>query len=247
MKWLIICIPIIILLALVWHNTKTTPKYMPSSPPAVELASSQDSNIIQYLNDRNEKIKSIYYKLTIRMSGLLQDLDGYLYYEKDKKFRMFVYSSFGLELDIGSNEQYFWFWSKRMKPPILYYCLHKNSDKTRLKTPLNPLWLMELTNINTIDKGAISKYKGKIAVSEVRNGIMKIILVDQNANIIGHYLYDNHLITSCEMTPRTIEIIWPDEAIRMNWTIDYSQINVKIDTNNWQMPDMRRKVDMSSI
>jgi hypothetical protein len=221
---------------------------MPSSLPAVQSAGSQDSNIIQYLNDRNEKIKSIYYKLTIRMSGLLQDLDGYLYYEKDKKFRMFVYSSFGLELDIGSNEQYFWFWSKRMKPPVLYYCLHENANKTRLKTPLNPLWLMELTNINTIKKGSISRYGDKITVREIQNGIMKIILLDKNSNIIGHYLYDaNHLITSCEMTPKAVEIIWPDESIRMNWSIDHSQINVKIDESAWRMPDIRRKVDMSSI
>ena len=40
-------------------------------------------------------------------------------------------SFLGKETDVGSNEKQFWFWSKRMKPSVLFYSEHENLNKTK--------------------------------------------------------------------------------------------------------------------
>jgi hypothetical protein len=41
----------------------------------------------------------------------------------------------------GSNDNYFWFWSKRMDPPVLHYARHeelaKNQNENRPKPDLD--------------------------------------------------------------------------------------------------------------
>ncbi len=72
-------------------------------------------------------------------------------YEKSLNFRMINSSFFGKEVDVGSNEKEFWFWSKRMKPPALFHTIHDNLKNTNLKTPFHPLWIKEIIEIWMVD------------------------------------------------------------------------------------------------
>jgi hypothetical protein len=50
------------------------------------------------------------------------------------------------EVDLGSNDQEFWFWIKRADPPRQYYCTYKDLEEGRVRHlpfPFQPEWILE--------------------------------------------------------------------------------------------------------
>jgi hypothetical protein len=63
---------------------------------------------------------------------------------------MEISSLLGKELDVGSNSQNFWYWSRRDKTPGLHYAAHADLNKTRLKTPFNPMFLKSTLGVEEL-------------------------------------------------------------------------------------------------
>lgn len=221
---------------------------------------------IESINKRNAGIQTLYIPeiaIKLRQKGSVR-VNGSMAVEKDKKFRMKVQSVVGQEMDIGSNDTYFWFWSRRMNPPALYYAKHEELGKAMLKTPLNPGWMMESLSIGKIDGKniEIGKFKNYWVVLQPRisaNGepVTVAILIDpQRSLVMGFYLYNRQgrMIASTEIEeyqnvgghiiPKTMIIIWYEEGIVMEWELRNPQVNVAIHPNTWAMPDMRQKINM---
>ncbi len=59
----------------------------------------------------------------------------------------------GPELDVGSNDELFWFWVRRAQPPATYYCRHDEfaSSPVRRDLPIDPYWLIEAFGIAEFD------------------------------------------------------------------------------------------------
>ena len=138
----------------------------------------EEDKIIQEINERNANIKSIQSDdviVTIKRRFSV-NLKGSLAYEKDLKFRMTIKSPLGRreECDVGSNDSHFWYWSRRLDPPSIYYAEHKNLMVTGLKIPFHPLWMMEAVSINKIDtKNAIVKREGgRLVVLQTRTSTL---------------------------------------------------------------------------
>ena len=241
--------------------------------PTTELSQEKPKAIhevyqyIQKINDRNCQIKNIFVenvKITIKQQITVK-VHGRLAMQKDKYFRLKVWHDvLGQEMDIGSNVQHFWFWSKRMDNPALYYAKHENLNKTMLKTPLNPSWLIESLNLGEIDVENIevAKFKNFWAIiqpriSALEQNVTVVTLIDPiKIAVVGRYLYnsDGILTASTEtrdfttdstgaLIPKNLFIIWYDEGIIMNWELIAPKININIDKNYWLMPNMR-KVDI---
>jgi len=240
------------------------PVFMPAQVPIpqceIEDVVAQDRAILENINKRRREIDSIYSAIRIEIPGVRQELTGQLVYEKRTRFRMIIRSTTGLEMDIGSNNTDFWFWSKRMKKPALYYCSYENMRLCPLKAPLNPIWLWELLDINEIDNrySPIFTYKlnGNIATMGGHFELTKVTLTDpKNSRVIGHYLYDRNwkLIVSSEVLefqkelPKTIRIVWAEEGATMIWHLSDTKININVPSENWQMPNMKNKQDMAHL
>ena len=174
-------------------------------------------------------------------------------------------SIFGLESDVGSNDEHFWFWSKRMKPRSVYYAVHEDLHRTRLKPPFNPLWIMESLSLGEIDTRNIITaedennnlivFQDRISITGEK--VTKSTLIDQkNKSIICHYIIrlDGTIAASTEITgfkkvdgvsiPTNILIIWHDENITMEWELSKSKVNQYISDEKWEMPSYDEKVDM---
>lgn len=251
----------------------TTPRSSPSylSPeeklsPNTAVRDHEFVAVIQEMNARNGKITNLICQdVKIKLKAKIStSLNAALAFERDKKFRMGVESFLGREMDIGSNDTHFWFWSRRMDPPALHYAKHEDMDKTLLKAPLNPMWLLECVGIMPIKTQGveIAKIKGNWAVIEQRTSnslpVTKVTLIDrENQRIIGHYLYDHNgkMEASAEVVdfytigehsiPATIVIIWYTEGVQMEWHLENPRCNVGLDPKNWEMPQMSQIVDMA--
>jgi hypothetical protein len=249
--------------------SKTTPFYLlPSDKIFIKekiVYNDEISKIIENINLKNNNIDSIFVKnmpIILQQGRIKIRANGELAMEKEKKFRLEInHRITGKEMDIGSNENYFWFWSKRMNPPYLNFAKHEDLDKTFLRNALNPNWILESMNINLIDIKNIEVYKIKnfYSISQKRTSVIgdqitAIMIIDpKEKRIIGRYLYDenNKMIASTEYknfkedVARKILIIWYEEGITLDWDLTEAKINQKIDTAYWVMPDIKKKIDLS--
>jgi len=216
----------------------------------------KDEEIIQEINERNAKIKNIQSNdvtITIKKRFSIR-LKGSLAYEKDLKFRMIIKSFLGRrdECDVGSNDSHFWYWSRRLNPPSLYYAEHKNLMVTGLRLPFHPLWMMEAVSIGKIDtKNAVVKREGdRLVVLQPRTStlgasIIKATLIDtKTKRIIGHYIYDNkgNIKVSTEVRYSNgvlsqIQTIWYEENVLISFDLLNVSLNKEIDASRWEMPN----------
>ena len=255
---------------LYWFITmpRTSPVYL--SP--VDQISEQETpkpiheiyGIVKIINNRSAKIKSIYVEnMPIRMKqgNISVKVFGELAMQKDKNFRLKVaHRLTGKEMDIGSNDKYFWFWSKRMSPPALHYAKHEDLNKTMLRPALNPNWMIESINVSPIevDNIEIAKFKDFWAIIQPREAstgesMTVMTLIDPiKKNVAGRYLYNHNgrMIASTEYQaysgsiPLKILIIWYEESITLEWDLSQLQINKGINPEFWVMPNIKNKIDM---
>jgi hypothetical protein len=280
MRKILITILILMLVCAYFKPTESTPIYVSprqqiSKPPnkrpklqpePIIEADHEAIAMVKRLNKINEHTRNLTceqviirfkHKLTVRLTADL-------YYEKDKNFRMKISSLLGKEMDLGSNDQRFWFWSRHMDPPALYHARHEDIHKTLLKTPLNPVWMMESLSLGEIDLKNVEvvKFKDMWAILQPRisstgENITKMTLIDpKQEEIAGHYLYNSKgkLIASTEIQqyqridgqtiPKKVLIIWYDENVVMEWDLKSPTINRTINPTHWTMPQMSEMIDM---
>ena len=181
-----------------------------------------------------------------------------------KKFRMTASSFFGKELDIGVNDQVLWYWSKRSKPRVMYFSNLENMKKTKLKSALNPEWIiMSLMVDNNQGKPdeKIEHPSGTILlskhISHMDESMTVATLLDRDGSQAkGRYLYNSQgkMVASSEVTsrqfvqglsmPKGLLITWYEEGIVMEWTLKTVSLNTKIGNGAWAMPDIRPMVDI---
>jgi hypothetical protein len=246
-----------------WQNTVAVKPILLKPQDLGGFQVNPNQTIVAEMNAVYRQVKNIVYpKITIRSQGA--KLEACLLYEKERKFRMVNWSIFGKESEIGSDDTQFWFWSKRMDPPALYYAKHEDLSKTYLKTPFHPNWLMEMIGVNEVsmENSSILNHNGRVAIVKKAlsiNGspLLRVYLIDPVSKAyVGHYLFDGswNPIASAEITqhhviglfhvPKEMTVIWYEEKIASTWSFDAPQINSSIDPKNWEQPQIQQKINL---
>lgn len=231
-------------------------------PPIEEFEKSiekkpEQPSIIEAYNKKMASVTSICYpSMQTYANGF--KLNGQLVFEKNKKFRMQVNSTFGFESDVGSNNDEFWFWSKRLNPSALYHTGHEDIPHTRLKPSFNPIWLENLAGITEIKGNGIAiRPDGNLAIQDDINGNRKITIFDVKLDApVSHYLYDKsgqplavveikdfYLIQNVRV-PKKIYLSWIKENTNMEWQMQPPQLNSSISSSFWQMPNISPKINL---
>ena len=272
MKNVLVLVLFILIGYFYWINTKpiTTPIYLsPTDKISIKEKYNEFNKIyetIKEINKRSSEIKSIFISempILLQQGKITAKVYGEMAMDKEKKFRLKVtHRITGKEMDIGSNDTHFWFWSKRMRPSALNYAKHEDLNKTMLRTALNPSWMMESMNISEIDTKniEIAEFKNFIAIIQPRVSATKekvtiTTLIDPVEKlVVGRYLYNQEgkLIASTEyrdffnLFPRKIIIIWYEENVTLNWDLSKIKTNVKVDPKFWNMPETIKKINIGN-
>jgi len=215
--------------------------------------------VIFQINETNVKIKSFSckdLKVKLKQGNNSYGLDGYFIYEKPLNFRMVLKSIRGVELDIGSNNTHFWFWSKSMRPAALYYARHGHAKDTRLRDPFDPVWIMSSLGIETLNLDAkFVKTADKIYVSQDvisprgRALIRSAVITDK---ISAYYLFNknNQFVTITQISrdsqgiPNKIYTSWKEEDVSMEFIFDNAKINTIAEREMFVMPNHAQKIDL---
>lgn len=185
--------------------------------------------------------------------------------QKSQLLRISVTSALGQEVDLGSNEEIFWFWAKRNDPPDLMFVRHEEMAEVQqnMPIPFEPGWLMEALGVAPFDASTMTLNRagdGRTValtsshLSPAGIPIRKVITVDAcHGLVLEHGLYDpkgrvvaqgrlkNHFRDqhSGAVLPRQMTLDWP--LAQMNMVLNFDKIEVnpgELPQQVWQPPQM---------
>src|SRR5438105_13662561 len=114
------------------------------APPPTKVPAKEQ--LIAYLNDnagRVQTIRSDTLSLTVYQGLQSGGLSGKMMVEKPRGLRMAADMAGSRVVDMGSNQQEFWYWVSKADPPYQFYCsydaLHGGQVK-RMPFPFQPEW-----------------------------------------------------------------------------------------------------------
>jgi hypothetical protein len=121
-------------------------------PPQVLPPGAGLEQVIAAVNQNNSQIQALYSSSATISGPGYPTLRAHIAYQRQRNFRLKA-EAFGPEVDLGSNDQIFWFWIKRSQPPAVYYCRHEQfpTSQARRMIPIDPNWLVEALGTLEID------------------------------------------------------------------------------------------------
>lgn len=262
---------ILLVLLVAFRFMESAPEPTITQPPPVQNIPSEPPKpqplpeLVQTINERNKQIKSFSCDdITIKTweRGMKFRLEATVSYEKDLNFRMILASTFGKELDLGSNQELFWYWSRRDKHPGLYWALHEDFYKTRLKTPFNPMFMRDTLGLNEIkQEGAqiIENDKDIMVVYQQTNSmgdpILYTVVVDKEGKEIKGILITDmqgKALALAEIRehhnglPVQILYNWYEENKVLLLEFHNPKVNLRIASTSWQPPNEKPKINMAN-
>ncbi|MCR4411223.1 MAG: hypothetical protein NUV77_02220 [Thermoguttaceae bacterium] len=121
----------------------------PALPPSPTLA-----QVIEVVNANAGQIERFSTSDAVLSGTGFPALRASIAFERPRRFRLVAGTGVtGPEVDLGSNDEGFWFWVRRNEPPALYYCRHDEfaASPVRRQLPIDPYWLIEAFGITYLD------------------------------------------------------------------------------------------------
>jgi hypothetical protein len=179
--------------------------WQPPAPQVLMTGSSLDQ-VIKAVNDNALRIQSIQTNnASITVPGMpgIPLLGGKIAAQRPGRFHLVAGTALtGDEVDMGSNDELFWFWVKRNEPPALFYARHNQfagSAAQRLM-PIEPQWLLDAIGFTEFRPGDVHTGPrplgdGKVEIKSVmqtRTGqLTKLTVVDATrAWVLEQHVYD---------------------------------------------------------
>lgn len=223
-------------------------------------------DLVFKINEKNSKIKSLQcddMDVYIWQNGIRIRLTGEIYYDKSDNFRMFVNSILGKELDLGSNKDVFWYWSRRNDREGLYYARYEDFFSTRLKTPFNPIFLRTSFGIDTLPTENVNfaeNDNGLLVITKSKNStgqtINKYTFINKKTELIEGYLiaYENgtksasaEILEYQNGLPKNILFHYYEEDKIMRFDLRNNTINSFIDNEKFSMPNIKPQINMGEV
>jgi hypothetical protein len=186
--------------------------------------------------------------------------------ESPRSFRLTAESPLGEpEVDLGSNQSEFWFWSRRSEQKYMFVAYHdqESIDKRNFPIPFQPDWIMEVFGVMPIDAENVTAQPGPYGsrtvlliadrLSPQGRPVRKITKVDAcHGIVLEHALYDEQgqLIASARMShpvrdlrtqavlPSQIDLDWPNAKMGLTMWIQHPEVNPRhIPEKVWQRPE----------
>jgi len=214
--------------------------------------------IIAYLNDNAGRVQSLRCKeLDIGVKQGMQSvgLRGQVVCAKPRSFRLGANVLGKQEVDLGSNEQEFWFWVARNSPPYLFHCKYDDlaRGQVRVPFPFQPEWIMEAMGLAECGPAENAELKVnpttlelvERATSPTGMAIRKVTVIQRTPaqgsapQVTAHILQDaqGKEIVSAHVSevqfdratgaiiPKKVRLVCPSEKLELKLQLDDVQVN----------------------
>ena len=205
--------------------------------------------MVEYLNDNARRIQAIQCNsVAIDCKQGNQNapgLDGMVVLQKPNMFRLKAKVLGQNAVDLGSNQEEFWYWISRADPPYVFHCTHAAmaAGQVRMPFPFQPEMILAAMGIAEYDhnKPYEVRPKGQYAelvekVTSPQGKSVARVTVFQRApaqpgkpQVLGHYLQDDAGKVICSVQVQDIQVVrqsgavlpqkvvfqWPDQQVEM--------------------------------
>jgi len=223
--------------------------------PAIAQPAPQAANFEQIsaiVNDNSARVAKLSSSAKLT-SPHFPSLRASLAVERPMNFRLVAEKTAltGAELDLGSNDELFWFWVQRSDPRVLYFCNHERfaQSAARQMFPVEPQWLVEALGLVTfvstdqhrepqrVGRGrlriesTIARREGVrrrvVEVDEATAAVVATHMYDENGKLLATALLSEHERdeTSGAVLPRQVEIRWPASQLEFTLSLDDVVVN----------------------
>lgn len=224
-----------------------------AAPSAAELVASVNQNAqrIQGLEcqevslDCTEGLQSVH-------------LEALMACQKPRNFRVSARVVGKTEVDMGSNNEEFWYWVGKANPPYLYHCSHQDfaNKNVRMPFPFQPDWIMEALGMAEYDPNKVYKVEVRgrqielveQAVTPQGQQVRKITVFVRSGNqyqVTGHVLEDTSGKEICTASildiqqdrltgavlPKRVQLRWPAEKARLTMKFDGLIVNPQLNAD----------------
>jgi hypothetical protein len=233
-------------------------------PPALPPSPTLDQ-VIQVVNNNSSQIRSFSAPQATLSGTGFPTLQASVAYERPQRLRLRAGTGLtGPELDLGSNDELFWFWGRRNQPPGLYYCRHAQfaSSPVRQTLLIDPYWLIEALGVAELDpalphQGPVARSDGRLEIRTVRETpggpSTKITVLDRvRGLVLEQHVLDarNQLVASAAASqhrrdplsglvlPTIVDLRLPAQQMTMRLSLGNVQINRPLPNPEqlWAMP-----------
>jgi hypothetical protein len=170
-------------------------------------------------------------------------------------FRMIAESLGNRVVDLGSNEQEFWYWISKSDPPYLFHCSYQDMAKggVRMPFPFQPEWVMEA--LGMAPSGPVDQFtvvpgqRGTLelvqqTVNSQGQPVKKVTVFNRQSakvqvpahmlrdargrEICAAYIQDVQVIQGATV-PRKVVLRWPSEGLELTMRLEEVTINRALD------------------
>ena len=222
-------------------------------PPAPEvlLAGASLEQIIAAVNQNSSRIQSYQTNnasITVPGMPTIPLLRGNIAVQQPGLIRFQASTQItGAEVDMGSNQELFWFWVKRNEPPALYYARHAQfaGSAAQQAMPIDPQWLIDAVGLSQFSptdqhEPPVQRGDGTVEIRSIihtRTGTMtKNTVVDaRRAWVLQQHIYDSQGTLIASSTARSHRY-YPELAVSLPQEIELNlpraQLSLVIDVGS---------------
>lgn len=220
--------------------------------------------VMQTINTNTQRVQQLHSETVSVSTPGFPPLRATLSVERPRRFRLRG-KLFGPELDLGSNDEVFWFWAKSLQSAVLF-ARHDQFAQLQAQQmlPIEPAWIVDALGLVTLDPGMqhdgpFPKANGQIEVrSQIRGSrgdvtrtlvidptygwIVEQHITDANNRVLVSALASNHRFYPeyGVSLPHRVEVRAP--AANLTFQIDIGQyyINRPFEDpyETWSLPEI---------
>jgi hypothetical protein len=135
------------------RNFRIHQPHVANPPPVVFQAGPTRDQVIAAVNANTSRVQTLHSQGSMSIAGV-PALNAEIAVERPRKFRFRAGTSLlGPELDLGSNDELFWFWAQRSPEPGVFYARHDQfaASRARQMIPIEPAALVEALGLLELD------------------------------------------------------------------------------------------------
>lgn len=217
-------------------------------------------SVLATVNENSDRVDSLYTTTATIKVRALPTIKANLAYERERRFRLFAETALaGTAVDLGSNEEAFWFSASQNNPPTIFYCSHHDFPTSPAREALlvEPTWLIEALGVVHFDPadrhyGPFASTNGRLEIRTETADWKRITYIDAERGwILEQHAYDasGKLIASAfasrhqrdpvseAILPRLVKVHWPAMDLRFEVELDGLRINdLPSEHQLWAMP-----------
>jgi len=255
------------------------PGMRPDYNTRVPAETPSPAQLVNYLNDNARRVQAVQCNqvaMDCRQGSQRVGLDGMLVCQKPRNFRLRAKVVGQPAVDIGSNNDEFWYWISKAEPPYLFHCAYQDLARgnVRMPFPFQPDMIVAALGMSEHDPN--SKYEVKEypqyleliepAVSPQGQPVQKVTVFHRGQaapgrpQVLAHVLKDARGNLVCKATvqevqvnretgailPRKVSLVWPSQRIQMDLQL-YDLRVVSIDPERAGHLFQRRDLTMPSF